>query len=318
MAKETIKANLKNSDKVKLVYNGRQVEMTIEEFFKAVPTGNIVISDTPGPSTSGIYSGSGYLPAHVTVNGLAGYDLYFTAIADFKIFANKFLLEHGTLNLTSGNYEGQIIQNTLTDNQSYTLPNNSGQFALEPVGTKKYKCLLSQNAPISSQTSGTFIVGMIITVIDYSTMSDLGGGDNFSNWNLISGSHNTTGAIYQVTTPSPTRWDFGSDLSYDGSPYIVSTDVNGDFAPFVNTLGETPTLSRGGAGFFSVVSTGLFDIEKTSYSIMTNRYATDIPIYSVESVDINTLSISTFDAQVGVTLKDDMLYYTPFEIEVYP
>lgn len=308
MAKEIIKTNLKNSDKIQLVYNNRKVEMTIGEFFQSLPSGNIVISNTPGPSTSGIYSGSGYLPAHVTVNGLAGYDLYFLAIADFKIFANKFLLEHGTLNLTSGDYEGQIIQSALTDNQSYTLPDNSGQFVLEPVGIKRYKALLSQNAPIASTLNVSMVAGQIWTLDIYSGLDPI---DPFNGLELISGTIRVAGSKYRSNVDVSYIFT-NTQMSYDGSPYIVSTDVNGDFAPFVNTLGGSPVYSYPStAGRFRATLAGAFPNGKTMARFDKSR------AWTVQRTNDNQLDFKTYSDYFS-TEYDGLMNNWLFEIEVYP
>jgi hypothetical protein len=174
----------------------------------------------------------------------------------------------------------------------------------------RYKCLLSQNAPIASKTSGTVIIGQIWTIETFET------GDNFSNWELISGTANTTGAVYRALTTAPTTWTNGSDLSYDGSPYIVSTNADGDFAPFVNTLGGEPIYSYIDVGGFSGTLVGAFPIDKAIFKIPYNINGIENPDNLIAYRD----SDDEFQINTGLenVLTNGRLYYTPFEIEVYP
>ena len=181
-----------------------------------------------------------------------------------------------------------------------------------------YKALLSQNAPIPSQTSGIFTVGQIWTITTFVA------GDDFSNMELISGTMNTTGAVIRATSDTPTIWTNSSDLAYDGSPYIVSTDSNGDFAPFVNTLSGYFRYDVVGNYTFISNSSNL-TIDKTiikpiiSYSNLSPLNSQDI--YSAGRNSDTEIYISTAmrDNTSGATTSgDDILYYTPFEIEVYP
>lgn len=172
----------------------------------------------------------------------------------------------------------------------------------------RYKALISQNAPIAAQTSGTFLVGMIVSTTTYVA------GDDFSNWTLVSGTVNTTGAVYQVTIASPTTWSNGSTLAYDGRPYIVSTDANGNLNPFVNTLGGNPIWSYGGVGEYYLTLSGMWIIGKVFITISPIngdngegskcfvRHINAIVLYSFKSG-------SNFDG---------LFSYYPIEIEVYP
>lgn len=160
--------------------------------------------------------------------------------------------------------------------------------------------LISQNAPIPSQTSGTFNVGMIVSTTTYVA------GDDFSNWTLVSGTVNTTGAVYQVTAPAPTAWSNGSTLAYDGRPYIVSTDENGNLNPFINTVLDTITFGYSTATKYYVRCVGRFLSAKTTYHIERNgiNLADDIIIYSEHDDDNLTIKTSA----------SGILYYTPIRI----
>lgn len=170
------------------------------------------------------------------------------------------------------------------------------------VGVEEFEALISQNTAIPSQTSGTFTVGMIVSTTTYVA------GDDFSNWNLVSGTVNTTGAVYQVTVAAPTVWSNGSTLAYDGRPYIVSTDENGDLNPFINTILGTITFGYVSATKYYIQCTGRFLSSKTTFHIERNgnNLADDIIMYSEH--DDNTLTIKTSASGI--------LYYTPIRIAI--
>lgn len=180
---------------------------------------------------------------------------------------------------------------------------------LQIDGVKRYKALISQNAPIAAQTSGTFLVGMIVSTTTYVA------GDDFSNWTLVSGTVNTTGAVYQVTIASPTTWSNGSTLAYDGRPYIVSTDVNGDFNPSVNTTGDNFTISYDATGRFNFNHpTIVFDKSKSFLSLDLKKIAQSY--YTNDFDGSNEFKIYTYNSSGVAT--NNILNYTPIEIEVYP
>lgn len=170
------------------------------------------------------------------------------------------------------------------------------------VGVEEFEALISQQAPIASQTSGTFPIGMIVSITTYVA------GDDFSNWTLVSGTVNTTGAVYQVTAPAPTAWSNGSTLAYDGRPYIVSTDENGDLNPFINTILDTITFSYSSSLKYFVTCTGRFLLDKTTFSIQNNNTdtANTLVMYSEEDDDRITIKAST----------TGMLNYTPIRIAI--
>jgi len=171
---------------------------------------------------------------------------------------------------------------------------------IEPA-YKIYSALLSQNAPIPSQTGGTFTVGQIWTITTY--VHD----DDFSNMELISGSrHNETGAVIRATSDTPTVW-VSSDLSYDGAPYIVSTDSDDALNPFENTLGGDIVWSYVGEGEYNgALGSPTLTLSKTWMSITTGSGN----LVGVELVDQHNIGIYS-------SLTDDVLDHTPIEIRLY-
>lgn len=177
----------------------------------------------------------------------------------------------------------------------------------EAVPYKVYKALLSQNAPVATTTDPTMIAGQIWTLEAYNAADAA----TIAALELVSGTLYAVGSKYRSATDQTLSVDAATTFSYDGSPYIVSTDVNGDFNPFVNTLGGNPVYSWSSAGNFIITLSGAFAIDKTSFST-TQVYSS---ITRVAWIDVNSISYITLD--LFDTGADDLLYYTPFEIEVY-
>lgn len=247
----------------------------------------------------------------------------------------------------------------------------------------RYKVLLSQNAPITTQTSGVFLIGQIWSITDYvggiasgkdsvvggtgyttangvattggsgtgltvdiidtagviTTLAIANGGENyevgdvitvtggnanatfvvsgisgddFSNMELISGTMNTTGAMIRATVTTPTVWSNGSDLAYDGSPYVVSTDVNGDLNPFINTIGNI-VWSYSSAGTFLATLTSAFLDTKVSPTL--NNFPTNGSA-RILRISNNQVRVITYDSLYAEA--DDILLRSTVEIEVYP
>ena len=172
---------------------------------------------------------------------------------------------------------------------------------------KMYKALLSEDAPIATKTSGTFTVGQIWTINTYNT------DDDFSNMELISGTMNTNGCVFRATSTTPTHWAHLSDLSYDGAPYIVSTDSNGNLNPFVNTLGGDIIWSYVSAGYYEGTLTGAFIEEKIFLNISGGTVDVNQVVgwNDINSIYINVVSLP------GMVYSDSSLYYSPITIEVY-
>jgi hypothetical protein len=177
---------------------------------------------------------------------------------------------------------------------------------------KIYSALLSQNTPVASQTSGVFVVGQIWTITTYAA------GDDFSNMELISGTMNTTGAVIRALETTPTVWSNGSDLSYDGAPYIVSTDANGDLNPFENTIGDA-VWSYDSTGSFYLTITGAFTLNKTSVkfgSEFNDSAANYCFIVSPSTANtVNSIYMYVYDDTSSLT--NEILMNTSIEIKVY-
>jgi len=177
-----------------------------------------------------------------------------------------------------------------------------------PAAYKSYKALLSQNAPVASQTSGTVPAGSIWTIETFET------GDDFSNWELISGTGNTTGDVYRALTTTPTTWANGSDLSYDGAPYVVSKNANNEFAPLENTLSGDLTWIYNVAGSYGATLVGEFTEGKTF--ILCSQAGPDT-LVSNNRLDVDTITVKTYDIS-SVALTDSRLQNNSLVIKVYP
>lgn len=176
-------------------------------------------------------------------------------------------------------------------------------------GVKYYKALISQEAPVASQTSGTVTIGSIWTINTFES------GDDFSNWELISGTGNTTGDVYRALTTAPTDWTNGSDLEYDGAPFIVSKNSDGDFAPFINTIGAAE-WQRIDEGDFHLEITGGFPEGKVICKQPTFDWDTggSVAKYYIGRVDNDNIGLYVED----YSFNPEDNFTTTIEIEVYP
>lgn len=177
----------------------------------------------------------------------------------------------------------------------------------------RYKALISQNAPVASTVNVSMVAGQIWTLEIYSGLDFV---DPFSGLELISGTIRVAGSKYRSNTDVSFTFTT-TEMSYDGSPYVVSTDANGDLNPFVNTLGITPTFSYQGVGQYLISSaTALFLESKTGLKIQPgylNGIGDKTLIYRSNN---NNIAIDSCSNQT--TPSDDALYYHLIEIEVYP
>lgn len=159
------------------------------------------------------------------------------------------------------------------------------------VTPKRYKALISQNAPIASTNNDTMVAGQIWELSGAANPSDYATIDTFE---LVSGTLYAAGSKYRVSVDTPFTLS-ASAMEYDGSPYIVSTDVNGDFAPFVNTLGGNPIWSRYTVGVIEVTLAGGFPLLKTwirfSPPNSTDSANGSFTLYEDEGVDSNSRKI---------------------------
>lgn len=177
---------------------------------------------------------------------------------------------------------------------------------------KTYKALISQNAPITiaGATTGPIYAGQHFTLT--------GGADDGSMLNgltLLTGTWNAQGSTYLAPTDL-TLTIIGGTLVYDGSPYVVSTNAAGGFAPFVNT--ENVVLSRpSDPGVFLITFDHPFVLKKTIITHFTPMIGGLIlHIDNQTWNNPNNIMFETLDS--SNTDIDGALYYTPIEIEVYP
>lgn len=208
------------------------------------------------------------------------------------------------------NKEGSFDFTGITDNRAYTYPDYDGEVQVGPV-VKRYKALLSQNAPSGSITSVAAFGGGVAIIGQLWTVSTVGTCD-FSNQELISGTMNVDGMVIRIVALFIPTSNVSSLMSYDGRPYVVSTDANGDLNPFVNTLGGNPVFSYRGVGDYEMTLNSSFLIDKTMPNLFKR---TELPKKITRSSD-DVLAIQTFDS--GFLFTDDDLNYTGIEIEIYP
>lgn len=170
----------------------------------------------------------------------------------------------------------------------------------------RYKALISQNAPIAPTNNGTMIAGQIWELSGAANPSDYA---IIYTFELISGTLYAAGSKYRVSIDTPFTLS-ASAMEYDGSPYIVSTDANGNFAPFVNTTGVVVSFEYGTANKQAVFLPGIALMGKTVLKIGQND-SDPTNVNSFYNYGNNTVLIIK-------TTKANALYYTPIEIEVYP
>lgn len=138
--------------------------------------------------------------------------------------------------------------------------------------------------------------------------------DDFSNMELINGTMNTSGAVIRATSTTPNTWTNGSDLSYDGAPYVVSTDANGNIAPFINTLGQDVTFFYIEPGVFYIDAVGvLSDITKVNLTICSQ-----VPNIGYIGINNDGLQINLQSANASGVTSNNIISNTAFEIQVYP
>jgi len=208
-------------------------------------------------------------------------------------------------------YNDREVEMTLSDFKTFLdvnlEPANAVLTSDEPL---RYKCLLSQNAPIATTTDPTMVAGQIWTLEAYNAADAA----TIAALELVSGTLYAVGSKYRSATDQTLSVDAGTTLSYDGSPYIVSTDSNGDFAPFVNTTVEIPIFSFVSDGRVRVASpNNLYNKNKTF--IMIGQRGNDSIKIDVDDIVGSSIDILTTDTTIKV---NNILNYTPIEIEVYP
>jgi hypothetical protein len=213
--------------------------------------------------------------------------------------------------LTSGTgskivYEG-LIKQILTVEESPSAIS----LLVTPFPTPlQYKCLLSQNAPVATTTDPTMVAGQIWELEAYNAADAA----TIAALELVSGTLYAVGSKYRSATNQTLAVAAGTTFSYDGSPYIVSTNANGDFNPFVDTVDDNIRASFDSEGVFEVEGDAAFDIEKINYKIGNIANGIISCAFDTGKLKITTslFSFGTFNLVNGV------LDYTPFEIEIYP
>lgn len=170
----------------------------------------------------------------------------------------------------------------------------------------RYKALLSQNAPVVSTVSGSMIKGQIWTLEAWSIDDTVA--FNALDVELISGTAGIAGAKYRALSDQSFTFTI-TEMSYDGSPYVVSTDANGDLNPFVNTIGAI-VFTYIVVGGYRGTLIGAFGEFKTDVFVKRS-------IANISSITDDNFTIRTY-SDFLTTPSDDMLINTPIEIEVYP
>ncbi len=255
-----------------------------------------------GTTTEGGSGTRGILFA-VEISSVSSYHQLGSVLNPMSVYASELTLNNTSITNISAD-------SGLTENSdSYLATQKAVKSYVDNIDTRSYKIyytIIDQNAPIASQTSGTFAIGEIWTINTYNA------NDDFSNMELISGVMNTNGCKFRATSDTPAHWDHSSDLSYDGAPYVVSTNSDGNLAPFENTIGNI-VWGYNSVGNYSGTLNGAFPLDKTSVSVQcvpTTGYFTVIYLNDANSF---TLQVSN-QALVGI---DGFIWHTPIEIRVY-
>ena len=179
-----------------------------------------------------------------------------------------------------------------------------------------------------TQTSGALVIGKRYTILDFNT------GDNFTNVaNVISGTINTTGCVFDAIGTTPTTYSNGSTLAlYETQSYTwaelkaglgVGAKVykalltqTGTSAPvatvLVNTLSGTPVWSRDDVGNYYMTLAGEFlsgKIYASGLFLEPNGNIVAIPVlgaaggglleikgyYQIQRNDDDTIFLYTYD-----------------------
>lgn len=233
-----------------------------------------------------------------------------TAIAGITIYLNS----NRVVNITEINSLAVITYNAGGDkNEILKLSVDEATFlASLPSGgrnIKEYDALFSQNAPIASTANSTMVAGQIWELSGAANPSDYA---FFDGLELISGTLYAIGSKYRASSDTPFTLS-ASAIEYDGAPYIVSKDANGNLNPFINTLGVNPVFSRDGVGIFYAYAVGLFLEGKVGATSTPTTFASAISIYRFDDdyLEIDTINMS------GVS-QDGYLWYTPINIKIRP
>lgn len=182
-----------------------------------------------------------------------------------------------------------------------------------------------------TQTSGALVVGKRYTILDFNT------GDNFTNVaNVISGTINTTGCVFDAIGTTPTTYSNGSTLAHyetqsftyaelkaglgvGAKVYKALLTQTGTSAPvatvLVNTLSGTPVWSYSATGRYVLTLTSEFTSAKTSFFINATNSADGGYLFGGFRANTDEVNVSSSSAGV---LSNDLLSETLITIEVYP
>ena len=199
-------------------------------------------------------------------------------------------------------YRLNIILNEIVDNISIL----SGSLGTVPL---QYKALISQNTPVVTTTDPTMVAGQIWTLEAYNAADAA----TIAALELISGTLYAVGSKYRSAIDQILNVNIATTLSYDGAPYIVSTDANGNFNPFVNTLGGNPVFSYIGVGQYTLTLPATFPNSKTSPQIGSDGNSS---VQYIGRNSDNEIYIQTVDSVF--VFQDSGLIYTLISIDIYP
>ena len=200
-----------------------------------------------------------------------------------------------------------MVKNVVIADELYV----AGVKYVQPTEPPKiYKALISQNAP-QTTTSAALYLWAFYTI----TNMPWGSEDDFSNMELISGTMNTEWCVFRAIATYPNFWWDTTEVSYYGEPYIVSTDVNGNYMPFVNTIWNIAFVYNG-VGSYLLNLNGAYPMGKTMIKLQLID-GTSANSYSINGLDSipDTLYVNTTTSNASA---DGVLNYTPITIEVYP
>lgn len=198
----------------------------------------------------------------------------------------------------------------------YTITNGG----VDPVLTQKYKILASQNAPVATTNTPTMLAGQIWTLDAYNAADAAA----IAALELISGVLNAVGSKYRAAADTVQAFNVATTMSYDGAPYIVSTDADDAYNPLENSVGAV-SLVYVGAGDFNLRKVGAFPAGKT-FCLGSLPYeaisALDLRM-TINRLDDDNVRITTSKA-VDVfgawnqTLTNDLMKAASLYIEVGP
>lgn len=180
-----------------------------------------------------------------------------------------------------------------------------------PPAAKIYHALTSQNAPVSTTNTPSMIAGQIWTLDAYNAADAA----TIASLELVSGVLNAIGSKYRSATDQVLALNVATTLSYDGAPYIVSTNEDDEFSPFINTLSGSPTFAYISPGIFKVSKTGEFIKGKTIVRNGVNKYNT---YSSTDTVFGPPDDIYIYSSNSSGTPANDVMQYNELLIIVNP